>query len=273
MHTGPQYTATHPQPGGGGGRGTALLFGGLAFAVVFLLIVGVTVGYLVLRPGGSSGGPIATDTATSTASTTPGETESPTATDTASATPTNVEEERCWSPERFSRTSSNPSGKLRGGGLQFIPPAEYDLRSTPQGTSYSDDVQGAQAIVEEGWASTMYVGAVTWQPGIEYPGAEVASQTITHCFYGANIWGKTKGRSLDDVITEPVTIAGMPGYRTTGIVNFSHAPMESTSATELVVVVLETPQGPSVFATETAVGVEAHEEAADEAYASLTGIS
>lgn len=271
MHTGPQYTAPHPQPGGGGGRGTALLYGGLAFAVVFLLIVGVTVGYLVLRPGGSPAG--TTASTSSSASTTPGGNETATETDSTSATPTDVEEERCWSPDRFSRTSSNPSGKLRGGGLQFIPPALYDLRSAPQGTSYSDDVQGAQAIVEEGWASTMYVGAVTWQPGIEYPGAEVASQTITHCFYAANIWGETKGRSLDDVITEPVTIAGMPGYRTTGIVNFSHAPMESTSATELMVVVLETPQGPSVFATETAIGVEAHEEAADEAYASLTGIS
>ena len=97
----------------------------------------------------------------------------------------------------------------------------------------------------------------------EYPGAEAASKTITNCFYSANIWGDTKGRSLDDQVTEPVTIAGMPGYRTTGIVNFSHSPMELTSATELVVVVLETDQGPSVFVTETAVGVEAHEEAAE----------
>ena len=36
---------------------------------------------------------------------------------------------------------------------------------------------------------------------------------------------------------------------------------------------LETDQGPSLFVTETAVGVPEHEEAADQAYASLTGIS
>lgn len=266
MHTGPS-TTTSPGTGPqrpGGGRGMPLLIGGLAFAVVFLLIVGATVGYLVLRPGSGGGDPTASATATT-------ESASASTEQTTEATSA-AEEERCWSPDQ-TRSSKNPSGKLRGGGLQFIPPAVYDLRSSPTGTSYSDDIQGAQAIVEDGWVSSMYVGAVTWQPGIEYPGAEVASQTITQCFFGANIWGDTRGRSLDDVITEPVTIAGMPGYRTTGIVNFSHAPMENTSATELIVVVLETPQGPSVFATETAIGIEAHEEAADEAYASLTGIS
>lgn len=268
MHTGPQYTP-QPQPGGNGGKGTALLFGGIAFAVVFLLIVGVTVGYLVLRPTGSGG-----DSATSSpADTTNASSTSASATDTSSETPTDVEEERCWSPEEFERTSTNPSGKLRGGGLQFIPPTVYDARSSPLGVSYANDLQGAQGRVEDSWYSTAYVGAIEWQPGVEYPGAEAASKAIINCFYSANIWGDTKGRSLDDVVTEPVTIAAMPGYRTTGIVNFSHAPMELTSATELVVVVLETDQGPSLFITETSVGVEAHEEAADAAYESLTGIS
>ena len=36
--------------------------------------------------------------------------------------------------------------------------------------------------------------------------------------------------------------------------------------------VLETPQGPSAFLQETAVGVTEHEEAADEALETLTGI-
>lgn len=270
MHTGPQYTPTQPQTPGPGGRGAALLIGGLAFAVVFLLIVGGTVGYLVLRPGGGRGGGGAV--ASSSTETTPPP--DPATTDpSASPTPTDVEEERCWSPDGNDRTSSNPSGTLRGGGLQFIPPALYDSRGTPIGISFADDLQGAQALVEDSWYSTMAVGAVHWQPGIEYPGAEVASQKIMDCYLYANIWGDAKGRSLDDVITEPVTISGMPGYRTTGVVNFSSLPLESTSATSLVVVVVDTPQGPSMFATETAIGVTAHEEAADEAYQSLTGYS
>ena len=265
MHTGPQYTSTQQQGPSGGGRGTALLVGGISFAVVFLLIVGVTVGYLVLRPnGGTAGGPT-----TGSASVTDPEASA----GSQSPTPTDVEEVRCWSPDSIERTSQNPSGKLRGGGLQFIPPAAYSQRSNPQGLSYMDDVQGAQGLVTGTWYSGASVGAVVWQPGIEYPGAEVASQKIANCFFSASIWGDAKGRSFDDQITEPVTIAGLAGYRTTATVNFSSLPVEGTTATKVVVVVLETPQGPSAVITDTSVGVAEHEEASVQAYESLTGVA
>ncbi|MDN6398976.1 MAG: hypothetical protein L0K01_00785 [Brachybacterium sp.] len=267
MHTGPQFPTTQQQAPGPGGRGTALLVGGIAFAVVFLLVVGGTVVYLVRRPGGDGpDGPPVSDSSTVTDPGSSGATESD------SPTPTDVEAERCWVPEQ-ERTSQNPSGKLRGGGLQFIPPALYEQRGTPHGIAYTTDLQGAQALVEASWYSTTFVGAVQWQPGIEYPGAEVASQTIVDCFFYANIWGEAQGRTLDDEITTPVTIAGIPGYRTTATVNFASDPLERTDATELDIVVLETDEGPSVFGTETAVGVTEHEQAADAAYETLTGVS
>ncbi|MGO1225487.1 MULTISPECIES: hypothetical protein [unclassified Brachybacterium] len=269
MHTGPQYTSTQQQAGGNGGRGAALLIGGIAFAVVFLLIVGATVGYLVLRPAGGGGG----STVTSSSASTSVAPETPSTSETPSPTPTDVEAERCWTPERSERTSTNPSGKLRGGGLQFIPPTLYAERGGPRGIAYANDLQGAQAQVTEDWTSTMVVGAIEWQPGIEYPGAEVASQTIVSCYFSSDIWGGTSGRSLDDEITEPVTIAGLPGYRTTATVNFAVSDIDEVTATELVVVVLETDQGPSLFMTETNTGTAEHMEAADQAYESLTGIS
>jgi hypothetical protein len=265
VHTGPQFTSTQPTaPGGGGGRGTPLLIGGIAFAVVFLLIVGGTIGYLVLRGGGdpTSG----EDTPTTPAS--------ESASEDGSATPTEqVEEQRCWSPDSMERSSSNPSGKLRGGGLQFIPPAIYDVRQSPRGVAFMNDTQGAFAQVEDGWHSGLAVGAVEWQPGIEYPGAEVASQRIVSCYFSASIWGDTEGRSLDDQVTEPVTIAGLPGYRTSATVNFAKIDLEKTSATHLSVIVLDTPQGPSAFLEETAIGVTEHEEGAAAALESLTGVS
>ncbi|WP_114855493.1 hypothetical protein [Brachybacterium sp. YJGR34] len=269
MHTGPQYTSTQPQgPGSGGGRGAALLIGGLAFAVVFLLIVGGTVGYLVLRTGGSGGGG-----AQVTSSSTAPDPESSQATTSADATPTDVEEETCWTPEGTNRTSSNPSGKLRGGGLQFIPPAEFDGRTTAWWFSFLDDSQTAYATVEENWQSTLTVGEVVWQPGVEYPGAEAASERITTCIFRASIWGDTSGRSLDDEVTEPVTISGMPGYRTTATVNWESSDLERTDAALISVTVLDTPQGPSAFISETAAGVAEHEEGAQAAYESLTGYS
>ncbi|ATG52771.1 hypothetical protein CFK38_15475 [Brachybacterium vulturis] len=268
MHTGPQFPTTPQQVPGPGGRGTALLVGGIAFAVVFLLVVGVTVSYLVLRPGGGqeADGPPVTGSSTATAAAPTAEAEA------GSPTPTDVVAERCWTPEP-ERSSENPSGKLRGGGLQYIPPAVYAQRVTPRGIAYANDLQGAQALVEDSWYSTTFVGAVQWQPGIEYPGAEAASKTIVDCLFYANIWGEAQGRTLDDEITEPVTIAGIPGYRTTATVNFASDPLEKTDASALDVVVLETDEGPSVFGTETSIGVTEHEEAAEAAYASLTGVS
>lgn len=261
MHTGPQFPTSPQQAPGPGGRGSTLLIGGIAFAVVFLLVVGVTVGYLVFRP---TGDPIA-DPPTSAS------TESGASDGSASATPTEVEEERCWIPEA-ERESQNPSGKLRGGGLQYIPPSSFKERGAPYWIAYANDLQGAQALVEATWYSTSFVGKIEWQPGIEYPGAEAASQKIVDCFFYKANWGDTTGRTLDDKVTVPVTIAGMSGYRTTATVNFATDPLEKTDATALDIVVLDTPEGPSLFGTETAVGVTEHEKAAEEAYESLTGI-
>src|SRR5699024_11420150 len=55
VHTGPQFTPPQQPHGPGGGRGGALLVGGIAFAIVFLMIVGLTVAYLVVRT--STSGP------------------------------------------------------------------------------------------------------------------------------------------------------------------------------------------------------------------------
>jgi hypothetical protein len=230
---------------------------------VFLLIVGGTIGYLVLRGGGGPTPGAATTSATETSSVSA----------SASETPTGVEEERCWTPESMERTSQNPSGKLRGGGLQFIPPSVFDERNTPYGAAYMNDTQGAYAEVEDGWHSGLIVGAVQWQPGVEYPGAEAASQKILSCYFSANIWGDTEGRTLDDEVTSPVTVAGIPGYRTTATVNFAKSNLELTDATSLTVIVLETPEGPSAFVQEIAVGVTEHEEASAEALESLTGVA
>lgn len=274
MHTGPQFPTTSQQAPGRGGRTAPLLIGVLAFAVVFLLVVGGTIGYLVLRPGG--GGdvtPVAGGSSDASSSVTPSDPDPSPSTDPGTPTPTGeVEPERCWTPDS-ERTSKNPSGFVRGGGLQFIPPDLHDRRGTPYGIAYTNDLQGTQAHLEGTWQSTIIIGAVQWQPGIEYPGNEVASQEITKCFFYTTDWGEATGRTLDDLATVPVTIAGMSGYQTTATVNFASDPLELTDGAALCFIVLETASGPSIFATETALGVADHEQAAAEALATLTAAS
>src|SRR5690625_7836753 len=89
------------------------------------MIVGLTVAYLVVRTStsGPVGGGAATSESVTTGPASSGTTE-PEETTTSEAT-----EARCWSPEH-ERTSSNPSVRLRGGGLQFIPPSGFDICST-----------------------------------------------------------------------------------------------------------------------------------------------
>lgn len=273
MHTGSQFTSPQQSSRPGGGRGRAVLVGGIAFAIVFLMIVGLTVAYLVVRTstGGSVSGGAATS-GTVTAGSTTAETTPPETTEPEEAASSEVTEARCWSPEP-ERTSSNPSGRLRGGGLQFIPPVGFDDRSAGTWVSFLTDTQTASAPVESTWVSALIVGKVEWQPGVEYPGEEEAAERLVDClFSNADIWGDTSERTLHDELTEPVTIAGMSGYRHRAVIKFGQHDLTKTDSTEIVAVVVDTPEGPSAFVSEVAIGVTEHEEGAEEAYASLTGL-
>lgn len=267
--TGPTGTGpTGTGPAGGGGRGMLLLIGGVAFALVFLLIVGGTVGFLILRPSSSPEPTTSPSTSATTAS--GGEV---TATPSGS-TDQDVTAERCWMPDSAGRTSTNPSGRLRGGGLEFIPPSAATERNTVL-RHFQTDVQAAGAPVPNtpGWTTALSVGLVSWQDGVEYPGNQTAAETIFDCFSSnGNNWGDATGRSVSDQTTEPVTIAGMPGYRTQGTLEFSTSPYDF-DAVGIMVVVLDTDQGPSVFMADWPVGIEGHDAIVEEAYGSLSGLS
>lgn len=275
MSTGTHYTTPRRPAGPSGGRNGALLIGGISFALVFLLIVGATVGYLVLRSSGGGGGaeggggsPSGTETTISSepVTTEPGPTSPPET--------TLIEEERhCWSASG-ERVSQNPSGRLRGGGLEMVPPAGFDNRSNRTFLTFTTDAQTASATIEGSWVSSIIVGKIEWQPGVEYPGDKAASERLISCMFGnSSIWGDTSQRTLHDQVTEAVTVAGMPGYRTTATLKFGKHNLEKFDSTRLEVVVVSTPEGPSVFASDVAVGVTEHEDGAAEAYKSLTGLS
>ncbi|MCT1386294.1 hypothetical protein M4D54_11775 [Brachybacterium sp. p3-SID1565] len=270
-YTGPQYAQG---PDGRGGRSNALLIGGIAFALVFLLIVGGTVAFLVFRSSGGNGA------GSGTGSTTVSDSASATTTEeTASATTTPpettpIEEERhCWSPVN-ERTSKNPSGRLRGGGLEITPPAIFDTRANTTYLHFTTDAQTAMAPVEGSWVSSIGVGKLEWQPGVEYPGEKAAAERLVSCLYGnASIWGDTSQRTLHDQVTEAVTIQGMPGYRSTAVLKFGKHNFTKTDSTRIDVVVLDTPEGPSVYSSEISIGVTEHEDAAAQAYESITGLT
>lgn len=253
---------TQPQrPGGGPAR--ALLYGAITFALVFLLIVGLVVAYLVVRSvtagGDPTAGPTTSATTTSAAPT------------TTSAAP--VEEEWCWYPPDAARTSSNPSGKLRGGGLQFTPPSTFPDRRHSPNLPFAEDTAMAVAPVESTWVSTISVGAVHWQDGVEYPGDEAAANRLTDCFLAdSSNWGDTTGRTEANRTDTAVEIDGMAGHQVTVDYQFAEGPTPSITGYSITVVVVSTPEGPSYFLSEVPVGHEEHTAAAAEALAGLTGV-
>ncbi|MFC0675963.1 hypothetical protein [Brachybacterium hainanense] len=259
------YTA--PQPPPGSGRGRALLYGGITFALVFLLIIGAVVGYLVVRsvtagdPGGTAG------TATSS---------SAVGTASASTTPVPTEEEQyCW-PSGKQRTTRNPPGKLAGGGLQFDPPEIFSERTNANsGLYFTDDEAVAMGAVIPGtWWSSVTVGAVHWQDGYEYPGTEKAADRITDCLLTAPVWGDMGSKTEANRKSEAVEIDGVEGHKVSldyefGKSDLAYPDGTKITASHLIVIVVETENGPSFFAAEYPVGNAEHEAAVTEALTSL----
>jgi FlaG/FlaF family flagellin (archaellin) len=253
-----------PRTGERTGPQHAFAAGAITFVAVLALIVGGTLGVRALVGGGSPGptaGP--TPPASSTAS------ESATASGSA-------EPEWCWDVDSDSaaRTSTNPEGRLRGGGLEFVAPSGFDELRSNSWAPFTNDAQTATATVEDDWVSSLTVAQVVWQDGVEYPGAETASGRILDCMVSnVSLWDGTSQRTLEDRVTTPVTIDGMSGYRTSGNLMFGTSDLTKTTGSALTVIVVDTPEGPSMFSAEIAIGVDDHEKAEKDAERSLSGLT
>lgn len=250
-----------PSPGGSSAR-RALTAGAISFLAVLVLIVGGTLG--VEAALGGSGDPTPSPSAGSSDD---GGQQSTSA--SASAAP-----ERCWySPDGSTRTSENSGSTMRGGGLEFTAPEGFDERQASSPLPFTDDAQMVLAKVEDDWYSTITVAELRWQDGVDYPGAEVASGRLMDCLLSdGSVWGGTSQRTLEDRTTTKVTIDGMDGFRTSGDLMFGHSDLEKVTGERITMIVVDTPEGPSLFCSEVAIDIDDHVQAAEEAEQSLAGV-
>lgn len=252
----------------------------LACAAMLLLVLGLVLGggaaFLALRPERTTGdtdNPVTVDTSSPSVSDgSPSDGPAPTPPPETTPTALRPPEEGtwCWMPER-SRVSRNPTGKLRGGGLDLIPPASFSNRQSHTVWAFTTDAQQITAEAEKNWVSSITVGRLVWEPGVQYPGSAAASTRLLDCMVAAPVWRDATNRRAEDVVTEPVTIDGVRGHRTTAAIRFD-SPTVTSSESLVTVIVLETEGGPSMVATEIAGGHEDHAAAAEQAIASLTAV-
>lgn len=249
-----------------------LLIGGIAFATVFVLIVVVAVVVIVVvRPGA---GP---DTTTSTAptgvdSTVPA-TDASASTEPGEATPTETAE-FCWLNSARKVTTPNQEGELRAGGIKVTIPEGWKEQRPGGSLAFLDDADTMTAPVEETWVSLITISKVTWQTGYEYPGAQKAAQRILDCSLAdTDQWEPaTSKRHMEEQVSGPVEVAGLSGYQITGTLVFDETRLTRTTGTFLTVIVLDTPQGPTLYYSDIAKGVPEHEAAGTATLASITAI-
>lgn len=228
-------------------RGTAWLVGGLAFVLAFMLIVGAAVVFLVVRGVRGSEDAHATTASTS-------------ARHSASAGPSSAAADFCWLNPDQERTSTNPPGRIRGGGIETAVPASFSAEdTTPRYLPAVSDATGVFAPVDTNWAAQIVVATVTWQPGQAYPGAQAVAQRMLDCITGSSApWAPTvSARHTENAGGQEVTIGGMHGYRATVTEVFDRSTLTRTSASDLVAIVLDAPGGPALFFAEVP-----HEDAA-----------
>lgn len=150
-------------------------------------------------------------------------------------------------------------GVVRGGGLEFAHVDGWEVGEDWSGSSaYQVDQHWAHQPVENGWYTAVSVAAVEF-PEEEggYPGAQETARAIFQC----GLSREDAQEIYDDPVElkgyreEPTTIDGHPAWIVSADVQLSDGALfHTTDAWRLVVIVVDTPDGPAVFDGGAATG-------------------
>ncbi|WP_193103748.1 hypothetical protein [Brachybacterium sp. FME24] len=249
---------------GGPRKGLVLsLLGGCGLLAVLILVVALVLWNAVASPTASDPSTGPTTQGSESPSEQPGEyvpgqEEEPLggASPTITAAPTRP----CTLHDGTSRTPQ-VEGTVRGGGI------EYELQEGWSSAidwgvqdSYVVDVATSDQYVEAGWHSVATVGGVEF-PEDEggYPGAQEAARTIFQCDVTRDMVTDLYSDPLtvQDLRDEEITIDGHDAWIVGGTVQLAENEVfESTDAWDLVVIVVDAPQGPAAFIGGAATGLD-----------------
>lgn len=179
----------------------------------------------------------------------------------------------CTIPSDGGSAPSAAPGTVRGGGLQYTQPDGWDDGWAPGRLPYLTELDAEGRHVEAGWYSVVNLGRVDF-PEDEggYPGLENAAVALFQCyatttgvlsFFGEN-------PQVTDYRSEVMTVDGEAAWIVQATYHFEDPDLlESSKASSVTAIVVETPNGPSALVGDVAADVPEHAANLEEIIASL----
>ncbi len=172
-----------------------------------------------------------------------------------------------------------PSGpdQVRGGNLEYTMPSQWGSGWFAHSLPYMTQIGAEARHLEDGWYSVVSLGAVEF-PEDEggYPGLEAASVAIFQCYATTAGVVSHFGQSpeVTDYRSEPMTVDGHAAWIVQATYHFEDPEMlETTSASIVTAIVVETPAGPSAVASDVAADQPDHVQNLEDIIASLTVVA
>lgn len=164
-------------------------------------------------------------------------------------------------------------GKVRGGGLEYTNPPGWGDGLVVSSLPYLTEVGADSRQVEGGWFSVLNLGRVSF-PEDEggYPGLEPAAVAIFQCYATTSGVLSHFGEhpEVTDYRSEVMSVDGTAAWIVQATYHFEDpSVLESSSASVVTSIVVETPNGPSALTGDVAADQPEHAQNLEDIIASL----
>ncbi len=178
----------------------------------------------------------------------------------------------CTFPEVVNDPPAADPGTVRGGDLQYTIPDGWGPWLTGA-LPYLDELGAHGREVEDGWYSVVNLGRVVW-PEDEggYPGLETTAVALFQCYATTSgvVGHFGENPTVTDYRSEVMTVDGDPAWIVQATYNFEDPDiLDSTSASIVTSLVVETEGGPSALVSDVAADVPDHAQSLEDIIASL----
>ncbi|WP_394215146.1 hypothetical protein [Brachybacterium vulturis] len=179
----------------------------------------------------------------------------------------------CTVPEHLPAAPPSAPGKVRGGNLEYTSPQTWGAGWPTGALPYLTEIGADARNVEGNWYSVVNLGRVTF--GEEeggYPGRENAAVAIFQCYATTSgvieFFGETP--EVTDYRSEALTVDGEDAWIVQATYHFEDPERLQTSSASIVTsIVVETPNGPSALAGDVAADRPEHVQDLESIIASL----